>query len=128
MRLIRLLKKDLAMEASTWVDSRLISADQARAICRLYGIDYDTIRSGSTAHRVLAALGILFITRFAPIRPDRRPGSAGAMRGLSRPRSPRRRDPGARRLAPGFAPDLTTPTAWGDDAAATDRRNGECMG
>ena len=61
MRLIRLLKKDLAMEASTWVDSRLISVDQARAICRLYGIDYDTIRSRSTAHRVLVTLGILFI-------------------------------------------------------------------
>ena len=61
MRLIRLLKKDLAMEISTWVDQGLISADQARAICRQYGVDYDEIRSRSTAHRVLAVLGFLFI-------------------------------------------------------------------
>ena len=61
MRLIRLLKKDLAAEASTWVDQRLISADQARAICGLYGVDYDDIRTRSTAYRVLVALGFLFI-------------------------------------------------------------------
>ena len=61
MRLIRLLKKDLATEASTWVDKQLISVEQARAICRLYGIDYDAIRSRSTAYRVLVVLGFLFI-------------------------------------------------------------------
>ena len=61
MRLIRLLKKDLATEASAWVDKQLISVEQARAICRLYGIDYDTIRSRSTAYRVLVVLGFLFI-------------------------------------------------------------------
>jgi len=61
LRLIRLLKKDLAMEASTWVDSRLITLEQARAICRLYGIDYDSIRSHSGAYRVLVVLGFLFI-------------------------------------------------------------------
>ena len=61
MRLIRLLEKDLATEVSTWVDQGLISADQARAICRQYGIDYDEIRSRSTAYRVLAVLGFLFI-------------------------------------------------------------------
>ena len=61
MQLIRLLKKDLATEAATWVDQQLITVDQARAICRLYGIDYDSIRSRSTAYRVLVALGLLFI-------------------------------------------------------------------
>ena len=61
MRLIRLFKKDLAMEASTWVDQQLITIDQARTICRLYGVDYDEIRSRSTAYRVLVVLGFLFI-------------------------------------------------------------------
>ena len=61
MRLIRLLKKDLATEISTWVDQQLISVDQARSICRLYGVDYDRIRSRSTAYRVLVVLGFLFI-------------------------------------------------------------------
>ena len=61
MRLIRLFKKDLATEASIWVDRQLISVDQARAICRFYGIDYDAIRNRSTAYRVLVVLGFLFI-------------------------------------------------------------------
>ena len=61
MRLFRLLKKDLATEASTWVDKQLITVDQARAICRLYGVDYDATRSRSTAYRVLMVLGFLFI-------------------------------------------------------------------
>ena len=61
MRLFRLLKKDLATEASTWVDKQLITVDQARAICRLYGVDYDAIGSRSTAYRVLMVLGFLFI-------------------------------------------------------------------
>ena len=61
MRLIRLLKKDLATEISTWVDRELITVDQARSICRLYGVDYDEIRSRATAYRVLVVLGFLFI-------------------------------------------------------------------
>ena len=61
LRLIRLLKKDLAAEMSTWVDGGLISADQARAICRQYGVDYDEIRGRSTGHRVLVFLGFLFV-------------------------------------------------------------------
>ena len=61
VRLIRLLKKDLAAEVSTWVDQQMISADQARSICRLYDIDYDRIRSRSTAYRVLVVLGYIFI-------------------------------------------------------------------
>ena len=39
----------------------LISVDQARAICQLYGVDYDEMRSRSTGYRILMALGILFI-------------------------------------------------------------------
>ena len=61
MPLIRLLKRDLAVEMSTWVDRDLISVEQARAICRFHGFDYDEIRSRSTAYRVLVVLGFLFI-------------------------------------------------------------------
>ena len=61
MRLIRLLRKDLAAEVSTWVDQDLVSADQARAICRQYGVDYDQVRGRSTAYRALVVLGFLFI-------------------------------------------------------------------
>ena len=61
MRLIRLFKKDLAKEASTWVDNQLITVDQARAICRHYDIDYDEIRSGSATYQVLIVLGFLFV-------------------------------------------------------------------
>ena len=61
MRLIRLLKRDLATEIETWVDRELISVDQARAICGQYGIDYDEKRSRSTGYRVLVVLGFLFI-------------------------------------------------------------------
>ena len=61
MRLIRLLKKDLANEMSTWVDRELISVEQARAICRLYGVDYDEARDRSGPYRVLVGLGFLFI-------------------------------------------------------------------
>ncbi len=61
MRLIRLLKKDLAVETSVWVDRQLISVDQARGICGLYGIDYDAIGSRSTAYHMLVNLGFLFV-------------------------------------------------------------------
>ena len=61
MRLIRLLKKDLAKEISTWVDKNLISADQARSICQLYDVDYNSIQSSSTGYRLLVSLGYLFI-------------------------------------------------------------------
>ena len=61
MRLIRLLKRDLATEISTWVERELVTADQARAIGALYGIDYDADRSRSTGYRVLVVLGFLFI-------------------------------------------------------------------
>lgn len=61
MRLIRLLKKDLAREISGWVDKDLISIAQATSICRLYGIDYDSINSHAGGYRVLVALGYLFL-------------------------------------------------------------------
>ena len=61
MRLIRLLKKDLAQEISTWVDRDLISADQAESICKLYGVDYQSIRSLSTGYNLLVSLGYLFV-------------------------------------------------------------------
>ena len=61
MRLIRLLRKDLASEMSTWVDRELMSVEQARAICRLYDVDYDENRARSGGYRVLTGLGFLFI-------------------------------------------------------------------
>lgn len=61
MRLIRLLKRDLAKEASTWVDDAIITADQARAICQKYDVDYDSTQGASTGYRVLVSLGFLFI-------------------------------------------------------------------
>lgn len=61
MRLIRLLKRDLAKEISTWVDEDLITADQARSICSLYAVDYDSIQRHSTGYRLLVSLGYLFV-------------------------------------------------------------------
>ena len=61
LRLIHLLKKDLAKEMSIWVDQQLISADQARSICRFYDVDYDTAQDHSTAYNMLIVLGFLFI-------------------------------------------------------------------
>ena len=60
MRLIRLLKRDLAAEISIWTDQGLISTDQARSICRLYGVDFDAIKGRSRAYGILAVLGMLF--------------------------------------------------------------------
>lgn len=61
MRLIRLLKNDLAKEISGWVEKDLISAEQARSICRLYDVDYDSIQNYSLGYRLLIGLGYLFI-------------------------------------------------------------------
>ena len=61
MRLIRLLKRDLATEIASWVERELVTADQARAIGALYGIDHDAVRTRSTGYRVLMVLGFLFI-------------------------------------------------------------------
>ncbi|MBU3068822.1 DUF2157 domain-containing protein [Aestuariicella sp. G3-2] len=61
MRLIRLFKNDLAKEVSDWVEKDLISADQARSICRVYDVDYDSIQNHSLGYRLLIGLGYLFI-------------------------------------------------------------------
>jgi len=61
MRLIRLLKRDLAKETSEWVAQDLISLEQARSICRQYDIDYDEVQNRSTGYRLLISLGYLFI-------------------------------------------------------------------
>ncbi len=61
MRLIRLLKKDLAREIAGWVDQDLISTDQAQSICRLYGVDYQSLQGLSMGYNLLVSLGYLFI-------------------------------------------------------------------
>jgi len=61
MRLIRLLKRDIAREAAEWVDEKLITEIQAEQICQRYGIDYQQIKNRSFAYSVLVGLGCLFI-------------------------------------------------------------------
>ena len=61
MRLIRLLKKDLAKEMVGWVDKNLITTDQAQSICRLYDMDYESTQGQSIGYRLLVSLGYLFI-------------------------------------------------------------------
>lgn len=60
MRLIRLLKKDLAREIGGWVDKDLLSADQARAICQEYDIEFNAVRDDSGGYRLLVYLAYLF--------------------------------------------------------------------
>lgn len=40
MRLIRLLKNDLAKEAAEWVKEDVITLKQAETICERYGVDF----------------------------------------------------------------------------------------
>jgi len=61
MRLIRLLKRDLAKEMVGWVDKDLITTDQAHSICRQYDMDYDSVQNYSIGYRLLVSLGYLFI-------------------------------------------------------------------
>ena len=61
MRLIRLLKNDLAKEAANWVTLDLITPNQARNICRQYGIDFDRPPGHSYGYFILTALGYLFV-------------------------------------------------------------------
>jgi len=61
MRLIRLLKYDLAREAAEWVDEGLISEPQAEQICRRYEVDYQQAQQRSFGYSVLTGLGYLFI-------------------------------------------------------------------
>lgn len=61
MRLIRLLKNDIAREAGEWVDDGLISQSQAEKICQRYDVDYHQIQNRSFGYSVLMGLGFLFI-------------------------------------------------------------------
>lgn len=61
MRLIRLLKYDLAREAATWAAEGVISTSQAEAICSRYGVDYQNLSRRSLGYHVLVGLGYLFI-------------------------------------------------------------------
>ncbi|GAA5445272.1 hypothetical protein Misp06_03471 [Microbulbifer sp. NBRC 101763] len=61
MRLIRLLKHDLAQETGEWVDDGLISEAQAELICARYEVDYHKARQRSLGYNVLVGLGYLFI-------------------------------------------------------------------
>lgn len=60
MGLIRLLKHDLARETRYWVDENMISRDQAAAICRYYGLDYQ-VSDKSKGYHILILLGYLFM-------------------------------------------------------------------
>lgn len=61
MRLIRLLKNDIAREAAEWVGEDIITTTQAEQICRRYDVDYHQAKSRSFAYSVLIGLGYLFI-------------------------------------------------------------------
>ncbi|MEH6550615.1 MAG: DUF2157 domain-containing protein [Pseudomonadales bacterium] len=61
MRLIRLLKNDIAREAAEWVDDDLISETQAERICERYDVDYHRGQSRTVGYTVLLSLGYLFI-------------------------------------------------------------------
>jgi len=61
MRLIRLLKRDLAREIHDWVDDGVIEPRQGEAIGARYGIDYRHPDEHSFGYRVLVVLGYLFI-------------------------------------------------------------------
>lgn len=60
VRLIRLLKKDLAQEIGGWVEKDLLSPEQARSICQEYDIDFDAARDDSGGYRLLVYLAYLF--------------------------------------------------------------------
>ncbi len=61
MRLIRLLKNDLAREVGSWVDENIISIAQAESICSQYGVDFHNQQKHAYGYYVLVTLGYLFI-------------------------------------------------------------------
>ncbi len=61
MRLIRLLKNDLAKESAQWVDEGIIERQQAELICQKYGVDFHQAQAHSFGYRMLVGLGFLFI-------------------------------------------------------------------
>lgn len=60
MRLIRLLKNDLARESVEWVEEKIINESQAIKICQKYDIDYYQAQNHSFAYNVLVSLAYLF--------------------------------------------------------------------
>ncbi len=61
MRLIRLLKYDLARDISAWVGEGIITAEQAASICSRYGVNYYDQSRRSYGYNILVVLGCLFI-------------------------------------------------------------------
>lgn len=61
MRLIRLLKRDIAREAAEWVEDDLISERQAEQICQRYDIDYHQTKNRSFTYSILVGLAFLFV-------------------------------------------------------------------
>lgn len=61
MRLIRLLKRDLAHETRDWVEEGLIDRTQGERICARYGIDFERPDEQGLGYGVLMVLGFLFI-------------------------------------------------------------------
>lgn len=61
MRLIRLLKNDLAKESTDWVEKGIIEEQQAVAICKEYGADYYSAEQNNFLLNILVGLGFLFI-------------------------------------------------------------------
>ncbi len=61
MRLIRLLKNDLARETDDWVAQGIIDQGQAEQICAHYGVDFHQVRNRSLGYNVLVTLAYLFV-------------------------------------------------------------------
>ena len=61
MRLIRLLKNEIASEAEAWVKENIISQSQAEKICERYDVNYHHSKNHSFGYNVLIGLGYLFI-------------------------------------------------------------------
>jgi len=61
MKLIRLLKRDLAGEAQKWVEREIISEEQGQAILELYGAALPTGKERSLGYYVLLSLSALMV-------------------------------------------------------------------
>ena len=61
MRLLSLLKYDLAEESKLWVEEGLIERTQAEAICKKYDVDYDSRARKGFGYLALLSLGYLFV-------------------------------------------------------------------
>ncbi|MFP8874227.1 MAG: DUF2157 domain-containing protein, partial [Myxococcota bacterium] len=61
MKLIRLLKRDLAGEAQNWVDRDIITTEQGQEILALYGATLPTGKERSIGYYVLLSLSALMV-------------------------------------------------------------------